>query len=98
MSGWREMTDEELARLSQDCDRRITELQSQGVQFFGVGEHYIQTLLEEQMSERQLAAAREKHWLWVKERLDAVESEIRSTLLRQKLGIAPTNGNGAGRG
>ncbi|HVH77965.1 MAG TPA: hypothetical protein VM782_01125 [Stellaceae bacterium] len=97
MSAWRELSDEELFELDQDVQRRIAALQGQGVNVFGVDEHYLKTLIEEQMSERQLAAAREKHLLWLRDRLDEAEPQVRHARAAQILGVpqAPTNG---GRG
>lgn len=87
MSGWRQLSDEELFDLDQEVTARRAALQQQGVQVFGVDEHYMRTLLEEILSERQLAAAREKHLLWVRSRLDEVEPEVARALTLQRLGI-----------
>lgn len=90
MSGWRTLSDEELFELDQDIERRIAALLAEGAQIFGKQEHYLKTLIEESMSERQLAAAREKHLLWVRERLDEVEPAIKRAKLMQ--GVPGFNG------
>lgn len=97
MSGWRELSDEELFDLDQDVNRRIADLRAQGVNMFGVDEHYLKTLIEESMSERQLAAAREKHLLWLRDRLDEAEPQVRHARAAQLLGVqpqVPPNGRG----
>lgn len=74
---WRQLTDQELFDLQQEVDRRLSILQSQGVMFQGIDIHYLQCLLEEQLGERGLAAAREKHLSWLKDQLDNAEQQIR---------------------
>lgn len=88
--GWRQLTNDELFELDQEVTGRLEELRSRGVQFGGIDTHYLQTLLEEQLSENALAAAREKHLLWLKEKLEEAESQIRRATFLQGLG----NGHG----
>lgn len=100
MTGWRSMTNEELFELSQDCERRIGQLQAQGVQIGGLGEHYIQTLLETMMGETQVAVAKELHFTWLKDRLGDVEVQLAKAKLMQGIpgaGVPQVNGSGHGK-
>ena len=80
MSQWRELSDDELFRLDAENNRRIQALEDKGaaigvnMQMQGEREHYLLELLEGLHSERSLAAAREKHALWLSKKLD--ESEV----------------------
>lgn len=98
VSAWRELSDQELFDLDAEVKERRDRLQAQGVQIYGVEEHYMRTLLEACLSERQLAAARETHLLWMRERLDEVEPEVARALTMQRLGIGQQQPavNGAG--
>jgi hypothetical protein len=97
MSGWRTLTDDELFALSQENERRCNVLAGKGAQLFGIDTHYLILLLEEQMSDRAIAAARETHHLWLAERLDQVEGQVRDAedkLRQQALMQGVSFGNG----
>ncbi|HLI23356.1 MAG TPA: hypothetical protein VKU91_00250 [Acidimicrobiales bacterium] len=80
----------ELKELSETLDRRVLDLTAQGVNIIGMGEHYIQTMLEELLGGAALDRAREKHLLWLKDRLDTIDDQIRRAKLLQ--GVAGHNG------
>lgn len=77
MGSWRDLSDEDLAALGKEIDGRVQSLAQRGVNIQGLGEHYIITLLEEMLSPASLNRAKEKHYVWTKERLDEVEPQIR---------------------
>lgn len=89
-SAWRELSDAELFDLSQDCEQRMKALQAQGVMMQGAEQHYITTMLEQLLGDRATDSAREKHLLWMRDRLDEIEPQVRSAKILQ--GVAFGNG------
>ncbi len=89
--GWRELTDDQLAELAAECDRRVGAFAAQGVTFQGLGEHWIVAMLEQLLGESAVNAAREHHLVWLKAQLDEAEPKIRQAKILQ--GIAGANGH-----
>jgi hypothetical protein len=100
MSSWRELTDDQLLELTQENDRRVREFMAQGVAFTDLTQHYMMVMLEEVLGPRGMAAAREKHHLWLKDQLDQAAPEIRRARAAAMLGVppAPPGANGHAHG
>jgi hypothetical protein len=90
MSAWRELSDSELFELSQTCEHRLEALAAQGVVLQGADMHYLTTMIEQLLGERATDSAREKHLLWMRDRLDEVEPQIRQARILG--GVAPAPG------
>ena len=87
----RTLSDPDLEKLARRTDRRVNDLLSQGVQIFGISEHYVESMLEELLGNIGLAKAREKHLLWLDDKLDEAEQQIRQAKITA--GIAGFNGH-----
>jgi len=91
-SAWRALSDSELFALSQECEARLGVLAAQGVNLQGAELHYVTVMLEQLLGERGTDAAREKHLLWMRDRLDDIEPQV----LRARLTAGLSSANGGG--
>lgn len=84
----------ELDELIARCEARLGALGQKGIAMSGLSDHWIQELLLQLLDGDQLHRAKVAHFMWLEEKLNEGERQIRQQMLLA--GVAPSNG-GANR-